>query len=573
MDWLTKGLSAKAMVSFDYENYHRDRFTRSFATYEPADRANYNDSNYQLMDSYHKYNTDTNMTNAFDTSDNSADKYAIYKLYMEAQLNYARVFNDVHDVTAMVLYMQNDYRNNAALPMRYQGIVGRLTYGYDERYYAEFNAGYNGSENFVSGKRFGFFPAFSLGWRITNEKFMESTKNWLTNLKLRASYGQVGNDVYQVNGVRQRFLYEQKWTQAANDYYFGTTGQTGIYEQQYPNYGVTWERAHKYNAGLEFNLWNNLLSGNFDFFYEKRNDILTEYLTRPQWVGVTMAAANLGETKNSGIEIELHHRNSIGKDFNYNVGFTFSHAKNEIVAMDEPALKTEYRKREGHAIGQYFGLIADGFVTQADIDGGNLPKSTFAMQDLKPGDLKYRDMNGDGFIDDRDETFIGYSDVPENTYALTLGADYKGWGFSVMFQGVDHVSRYYDAEAMYAFINGGKVKEHHLGRWNPAVSEAENLANASYPLLHYANYGDHNQRLNSFFLQNGAFLRLKNIELSYTLPENWIKHIGMSQCRLYVNANNLITWDHLDDLVDPESNGSNMYPICKTVNFGLNVTF
>ena len=573
MDWLTKGLSAKAMVSFDYENYHRDRFTRGFATYEPVDRANYNDSNYQLMDSYHKYNTDTNMTNAFDTSDNSADKYAIYKLYMEAQLNYARVFNDVHDVTAMVLYMQNDYRNNAALPMRYQGIVGRVTYGYDERYYAEFNAGYNGSENFVSGKRFGFFPAFSLGWRITNEKFMESTKNWLTNLKLRASYGQVGNDVYQVNGVRQRFLYEQKWTQQANDYYFGTTGQTGIYEQQYPNYGVTWERAHKYNAGLEFNLWNNLLSGNFDFFYEKRNDILTEYLTRPQWVGVTMAAANLGETKNSGIEIELHHRNSIGKDFNYNVGFTFSHAKNEIVAMDEPALKTGYRKREGHAIGQYFGLIADGFVTQADIDGGNLPKSTFAMQDLKPGDLKYRDMNGDGFIDDRDETFIGYSDVPENTYALTLGADYKGWGFSVMFQGVDHVSRYYDAEAMYAFINGGKVKEHHLGRWNPAVSEAENLANASYPLLHYANYGDHNQRLNSFFLQNGAFLRLKNIELSYTLPENWIKHIGMSQCRLYVNANNLITWDHLDDLVDPESNGSNMYPICKTVNFGLNVTF
>ena len=336
---------------------------------------------------------------------------------------------------------------------------------------------------------------------------------------------------------------------------------------------MTWERAHKYNAGLEFNLWNNLLSGNFDFFYEKRNDILTEYLTRPQWVGVTMAAANLGKTKNSGIEIELHHRNSIGKDFNYNVGFTFSHAKNEIVEMDEPALKTDYRKREGHAIGQYFGLIADGFVTQADIDGGKLPKSTFAMQDLKPGDLKYRDMNGDGFIDDRDETFIGYSDVPENTYALTLGANYKGWGFSVMFQGVDHVSRYYDAEAMYAFINGGKVKEHHLGRWNPAVSEAENLANASYPLLHYANYGDHNQRLNSFFLQNGAFLRLKNIELSYNLPENWIKHIGMSQCRLYVNANNLITWDHLDDLVDPESNGSNRYPICKTVNFGLNVTF
>ena len=239
--------------------------------------------------------------------------------------------------------------------------------------------------------------------------------------------------------------------------------------------------------------------------------------------------------------------------------------------MDEPALKTGYRKREGHSIGQYFGLLCDGFVTQADIDNGQLPTSTFG--NVQVGDLKYRDMNKDGFIDERDETFIGYSDVPENTYALTLGVNYKGWGFSVMFQGVDHVSRYYDAEAMYAFVNGGKVKEHHLQRWNPAKSESENLASAQYPLLHYDSYGDHNQRQNSFFLKNGAFFRLKNIELSYTLPGNWSKVVGMSDCRLYVNANNLITWDHLDDLVDPESNGSNRYPIMKTVNFGVNIKF
>ena len=452
----------------------------------------------------------------------------------------------------MVLYMQNDYRYDADLAQRYQGVVGRVTYGYDERYYAEFNAGYNGSENFRKGKRFGFFPSFSVGWRITNEKFMEPTKNWLTNLKLRASYGQVGNDVYLVNGVRQRFLYEQKWSQLSNDYHFGTGGITGIYEQQYPNYNVTWERANKYNVGLEFNLWESLLSGNIDWFYEKRNNILTEYLTRPQWVGVTMAAANLGETQNSGVEVELHHRNQIGKDFFYNVGFTFSHAKNEILGMDEPALKTEYRKRTGHAIGQYFGLVADGFLTEADCaEGGYIDqhKSTFATNRLQPGD------------------------VPENSYAITLGATYKGIGFSLMLQGVDHVSRYYDAEAMYAFINGGKVKEHHLGRWNPNETEQYNLANATYPLLHYAAYGDHNQRPNSFFLKNGSFFRLKNIELSYTLPTQWIQHIGMSQCRVYVNANNLITWDHLDSLVDPESNGSNRYPICKTVNFGLNVTF
>ncbi len=559
MDWLTPGLSARAMLSFDYESYHRTNYTKDFATYELNDR-----DNYESVDAYNRFNKDTQLSSG-------RDSFTLYKLYMEAQLNYKRVFGEVHDVTAMVLYMQNDYRRQSDLAKRYQGIVGRVTYAYDNRYLFEFNAGYNGSENFRKGKRYGFFPSFSLGWRITQEEFMNRTAGWLNNLKLRASYGQVGNDIYQIAGVQQRFLYEQRWSQIDNDYMFGNSGVTGIFEQQYPNYGVTWERAHKYNAGLEFGFLNNRLSGNIDLFYEKRNDILTEYLTRPWWFGVTSAAGNLGKTTNKGYEIELHYNDFIGKDFSYNIGLTFSHAQNEITCMDEPASKTAYRKREGHPIGQYFGLIADGFITQADIDGGRLPQSTFGTTHV--GDLKYRDMNGDGFIDDRDETFIGYSDVPENTYAVSLGASWKGIGFSVMFQGVDHVSRYYDAEAMYAFVAGGKVKEHHLERWNPAVSEAQNLANAKYPLLHYDNYGDHNQRQNSFFLKNGSFCRLKNIELSYTLPEKWIRHAYMSQCRIYVNANNLVTWDHLGGLTDPESNGSNRYPLCRTVNFGVNVTF
>ena len=559
MDWLTEGLSVKGMLSFDYENLHRNNYTRNFATYELNDPANY-----ESLTAYNKFNTDTELTHGSEFT-------SIYKLYMEAQVNYARKFGK-HDVTAMALYMQNDYRSKADLAKRYQGLVGRVTYAWDDRYLAEFNAGYNGSENFMKGKRFGFFPAFSIGWRLSNEPFMQKYSDWLNNLKIRASYGQVGNDVYQVNGVQQRFLYEQKWSQITNDYYFGTTGQTGIYDAQYPNYGVTWERAHKYNVGIEFGFFNGMLTGNVDVFYEKRNDILTTYLTRPEWVGVVMAAANLGKTKNQGYEIELKHSNHIGSDFHYTIGFNFSHARNEILSMDEPSIKTDYRKREGHPINQYFGLICDGYVTQADLDSGNLPDSRFSS-DVKVGDLKYRDMNQDGFIDDRDETFIGYSDIPENMYALNLSANYKNWGFSVMFQGVDHVSRYYDAEAMFAFINGGKVKEHHLERWNPAESEAYNLAHAKYPLLHYNDYGDHNQRQNSYFLKNGAFLRLKNIELSYTLPERWSHKVGMSDCRLYINANNLVTWDHLDGLTDPESNGSNRFPIMKTVNFGVNIKF
>ncbi len=555
MDWLTPGLSARAMMSFDYESYHRTLYSKGFATYELNDRANY-----ESIDAYNRFNKDTQLTN-------SRDSFSLYKLYMEAQVNYSRVFDDVHDVTAMVLYMQNDLRRNSELARRYQGVVGRVTYAFDSRYLFEFNAGYNGSENFAKGRRFGFFPAFSAGWRISQESFMERTSDWLSNLKLRASYGQVGND----NANNQRFLYEQKWSQIGNDYYFGNSGVTGIFEQQYPNYLVTWERAHKYNVGLEFGFFNNALSGNIDFFWEKRNNILAEYQTRPLWFGSTSALGNLGKTENKGFEIELHYSNMIGNDFKYNIGATYSHAKNKITEMNEPAGKTDYRKRTGHVINQYFGLVADGFVTKADIDGGNLPVSTFG--DVKPGDLKYRDMNKDGFIDERDDTFIGYSDIPENTYAINLGAEWKGIGFSMMFQGVDHVSRYYDAEAMFAFVAGGKVKVHHLDRWNPSRSEAENLANAKYPLLHYDSYGNHNQRANSFFLKNGSFFRLKNIELSYSLPEKWIKHVGMSQCRVFFNANNLVTWDHLNGLTDPESNGSTRYPICKTMNVGLNIQF
>jgi hypothetical protein len=334
---------------------------------------------------------------------------------------------------------------------------------------------------------------------------------------------------------------------------------------------VTWERAKKYNLGVEFGLWSGLLSGSIDVFHETRKDILTDYQSRPQWVGVWMAAGNLGKTKNSGYDIELKHFKAINKDLSYSIGLNYSHAHNEIIDMDEPALKTAYRKQEGHPIGQYFGLISEGFVTSADLENPDFPVSSFGT--VKVGDLKYKDMNKDGFIDTRDETFIGYNNVPENSYALNLGVNYKGWGLSVMLQGVDKVSRYYGGTTLFAFWGGGKVNESHLGRWNPAKSEAENLATATYPLLHYDSYGDHNQRQNSFFLKNGAFMRLKNIELSYTLPAHWSRVAGMSNCRLYINANNLITWDHLDGMADPEIQWSDRYPVMKTVNVGVNIQF
>lgn len=557
MDWLTEGLSARAMVSFDYDSWYRRLFRADFAVHEllSHEGGEFN---------FAQYNRDTELSYA------GNNQTTTMKIYMEYALNYARSFG-LHDVTGLLLYNQNDYRYQADLARRYQGLVGRVTYGYDGRYLTEVNFGYNGSENFMKGRRFGFFPSFSVGWRLNNEAFMESTRDWLDNLKIRASYGEVGNDQYRVAGALQRFLYVPVWTQINNAYLFGQGGwQAGIFESQYPNYNVTWERAKKYNAGVDFGIMNGLLDGAVDFFYESRNDILTPYLTRPLWAGVNMAAANLGETMNRGFEMEVRHHNRIGSNFSYNASFSFTHAKNEIISMDEPALKTAYRKNEGHPINQFFGLQADGFITQADLNNPDFPVSTFGETSV--GDLKYVDMNNDGFIDERDVTFIGHSDIPENIFSLSGGFEWKGIGFSMMFQGVNQVSRYYDAEAMFAFVNGGKVKEHHLDRWNPGVSESENLANANYPLLHYDNFGNHNQRLNSFFLKNGSFIRLKNVEVSYTFPERLVGSWA-SNLRLYVNANNLITWDHLDGLTDPESSGSNRYPIMKSVNVGVNVQF
>lgn len=558
LDFITKGLSAKAMLSMDYYSDYDRRFSAGFATYE------YNTAlGGDLMDkgSYTQFNEDTPLTNYANNQTTSM------KTYMEFALNYKRTFGR-NEVTGLALYNQNDYRYQADIPKRYQGIVGRVTYNFDHRYYTEANFGYNGSENFAKGRRFGIFPSISLGWMISNENFMKK-QDLIELLKLRATYGEVGNDNYTVNGIESRFLYVSSWIQGGG-YTFGSTNvQPGIYEGMYPNSLVTWERAKKYNIALEAGLKKQLLTMNLDFFYESRNDILTNYGTLASWLAVDMAPANLGKATNKGFELELKHRNTIGK-VNYFVNASFSRAVNQINFKDEPAGMPLSQKTEGHSINQYFGLVADGFFTsQQQIDQS--PKQTFGA--VKVGDLKYVDVNKDGLIDDRDITFIGYSDIPQNTYSLTLGADYKGISFSFMFQGVGEVSRYYDAETMYAFVNGGKVRTQHLNRWNPNESVDYNLKNATYPLLHYGSTGANNQRLNSFFLQDGSFIRLKNVEIGYTFPKSISSAVLTNEIRVFANGNNLITWDKLNNLIDPESNGSNKYPIMSVYNVGVNIKF
>ena len=556
LDALVKGLSARAMGSFDYFTSYTRGFTSTFATYELVDRS----GNLEDISNYRQYGTNAPLEYGGNTQSTN------FRAYLEVGLNWQRTFKKIHDWTAMVLYNESSARTQAEVPTRYQGLVGRATYNYDRRYFSEVNFGYNGSENFAKGKRFGFFPSFSLGWMLSSEEFLKSTE-WLDMLRLRATYGEVGNDRYQGN----RFLYIPSWIQTSDPTYtFGnSTSVYGVYEGMFPNMDVSWERSRKYNLALESAVLNSSLSGSIDLFYENRSGILTNYMTIPNWVAVSTAPANLGKTTNKGIEVELKYRKRLGK-VNFNTGISYAFAKNNIVSRDEPAGMPDYRKQEGQSIGQYYGLVSEGFFT-SEAEIASAPRQTFGP--VKIGDLKYRDMNSDGIIDERDVTFIGHTNMPTTSVSLNLGAEYKGVSVSTMLTGVTEVSRYYDAEMMFAFVDGGKARSRHLDRWQPSQSVEWNVANAKYPLLHYGAFGNNNQRLNSYFVQDGSYIRLRNVEVAYQIPRAICQKLGISNLRIFVNGTNLLTWDKLNGLTDPESRNSNSYPIMKVFNLGLNIRF
>ena len=556
-DNYVKGLSARVMGSFDYQSYYNRGFTSEFATYELVNRAG------DLSDrsNYRQYGMDSPLSLGGSNTDNQG---ASYRVYLEAGLNWERKFDDLHEWTAMLLYNQSSSRTNTQIPRNYQGIVGRATYNYNYRYFGEVNFGYNGSENFAPGKRFGFFPAIAAGWLISNEAFMENHE-WISLLRLNVSYGETGNDQY----TGSRFLYIPSWIQGGG-YTFGNTNNLpGVYEGMLPNMDVSWERSKKYNIALLYGFLNQSLTGSFDFFYEDRGGILTNYLTIPNWVAVRTAPANLGKTTNKGVDVELKYRKRFGR-VDFNTGVSFAYAQNKIIFMDEPDNMPAYRKQEGQSIGQYFGLVSDGFFT-SEAEIASSPYQTF--NPVKVGDLKYRDMNGDGVIDDQDVTFIGNTNIPTTSLNFSLGAAYKGVSVSALLTAVTDVSRYYDVEMMYAFVDGGKVRTQHLDRWQPEQSVEWNLANAKYPLLHYGAFGNNNQRLNSYFLQDGSFIRLRNVEVAYQIPGIICQRLGVSNLRVFVNGSNLLTWDKLNGLTDPEGRNSNTYPIMKVFNLGLNVRF
>lgn len=440
-----------------------------------------------------------------------------------------------------------------------QNYFGRVAYDYQGKYLAQFNFRYDGSSKFPEGNRFGFFPGVSLGWRLADESFMAGN-TVVNDLKLRASWGQLGND---------RILAYQY----VNAYYYGSTGSGYVFDGTdvtvlnpgvAANPNITWETKTTTNVGIDAAFFNAKLSFTGDVFWESRKDILwPRSVTVPDYTGIDLPDENLAETKNRGVELQLNYQSEIG-DFRYNIGGNFTYVHSEIVYMDEGDVYPEtYQKQEGHIIGSQLAYVYQGiFRTQEDID--NHLGMDGAAGNI--GDPYYKDVNGDGEITAADRIRIDKSNIPQMQFGLNLGAAYKGFDFSATFQGQAKVTQY----LRYTFNSGTNAMSYFLKN---AYSEALN-PNGKYP---YFNTHNTSAYLSTLWLRNTAFVRLKNIELGYTLPDALTSRVGLERVRFYVNGYNLLTFDGLkkDGLPDPESVDVEgwQFPTTKSINMGLNVTF
>lgn len=445
-----------------------------------------------------------------------------------------------------------------------EGYVGRITYGFDSKYLFEANFGYNGSENFPSGKRFGFFPSASVGWVISGEPFFNVT--FVDFLKIRASYGEVGND--QIGG--RRFLYKQPFYYGGG-YVLGGNSPVpvqSIFDGGLPNTDVTWERAKKANVGIEAELLSSRLTVGADVFYERRDNILaTRNQSVPESFGAELPVENIGEVENKGFELELNYRQSIG-DFSYSIGGNLTFARNKILFIDEPANVPEWQRRTGRPMGQFFGYISDGlYLTQEDLD--NSPKFEWAEPRL--GDIRYRDIDGDGVLTPDDQTAIGRSRLPEIMFGINLSATYKGFDLSALIQGAGRSNVYFSDEAAWEFLYGANPLETIKGRW---TADGTN-PNPTYPRLSlYRN--DYKKEASTYWLKDAAYWRLKNVQIGYTIPAATFAKIGVKvqTFRIYASATNLFTHARFEQW-DPEApNGAGgYYPQMKVTSIGLNITF
>lgn len=501
--------------------------------------------------------------------------------YVEAALNYKRNFGLNH-VSALAMYNQTMkyYLSEGGfpgIPRAYVGLVGRVTYDYNTRYLADFSVGYNGSENFAEGQRYGLFPAGSVGWILSEEKFMKPLKPYVSYMKARASYGIVGNDRTH---DKARFLYlPDSYKLSDGSYSFGiNTSQKvpGASEAKKGNPKVTWETAAKQNYGLDIYFFEDHLKTTFDYFFEKRKDILISRTISPGYLAVTLPTANIGKVDNKGYEISVKWNDRLNDDFRYNIGVNLSYAKNTVVFKDEIRYPHEYMQETGHPVGQNFGLKNDGFFTAEEVanyaaEKGNTVPDQGAGFMPKPGDVKYKDLNGDKIIDTNDRTAIGNPVYPLLTGGVNLGFSYKGFDFSMTWAGATKTSRFLSGSYREPFgsLNSKSLMKYMIEEaWTPEKGNAS-LAPAISFTSKANNYKD-----SDLWLRDASYLRLKNVEIGYSLPNNILKKMRMSQFRIFASGYNLLTFDGLK-VCDPEttSTGTPMYPIVAVVNMGVTLSF
>lgn len=566
LDWglgfITEGLSAKGMIAFDSQASTTLQGVRALDVY-----AFYVGRNAGDLSGYSPIRT--NQDAAIRLSKGMSTRYY---MNLQTSLNYARSFGP-HNVTGMFLYQRDNWdQYGADLPYNIVGLVGRATYSYDNRYLAEFNYGYNGSEQFAPNNRFGSFPAFSVGWVASNENFLKGNPV-LTNLKLRASHGLTGNDKMG----SARFLYQSFINIGGG--VFPTLGRgQGIVQGRMGNDALQWEIARKTNIGLEMGFLNSL-SLTVDLFDEKRDKILISRRTVPELQGVPIGnipRVNIGAVDNKGFETELIYRKQFTNDYSFVVKGNFAYNKNTVKFADEVRFGEDYVYRyrsTGFSIGQPFGYQIDysngnGYInTQEELD--NLPD--YQMGGVpRLGDFKYVDMNGDHVINDRDMVPIGYSDIPRISYGLSGSVTVRNFDFSFLLTGIGQSSKYTMGFGVTEFALVGFYSGWHRQAWTP-----ERYANGeeiNYPALALAS--GVSQVPNNVFIMDRSFLRLKNAEIGFSLPDRLLTPLRVQQLRVYANGNNLLTFKRFPvDTVDPEQSDPLVYPLTRMINFGINVTF
>ena len=557
---LYKGLSITGMFSFDTYNYTSNRFTKSPNTYHATGR----DANGNLIYEQTRQGTENLAYSLSAKGDRT--------IYLEAALNYKNTFGR-HDVSGMLLFNQSDEINTKAtnveeaLPYRFRGLAGRFTYGFDDRYFAEFNFGYNGSENFTPKNRYGFFPSVGLGWVISNESFFEPLTNVIQYLKVRGTWGQVGNS--QISG--RRFAYLATVTDSSStSYTFGKNmdqnyGTTAIDEYAVD---VTWEVADKTDIGVDMRLLNNKLNLQFDYFKESREGIYLRRSSIPSYVGmINNPYGNIGKVENKGFELSVNYANSWGGDWSLSLMGNYSFNRNKVLE-DDSTVVYPWQNTIGNKVGQRFGLVALGLFESY----GEIAASPVQTGDTRPGDIKYKDINGDGKIDEYDKVPIGWGSVPEIMYGFGFSLGWKSLSLTAMFQGAAHVDAMLSGEGVLPFSQGssrGNLLSNITDRW----TEENPRQNAFYPRLSIGNI-NMNYEESTWWLKDTDYLRLKNIELSYRLPDHWMKRIHLDNARIFIQGVNLLTFSSFKiwDVELGDGRGAR-YPNIASVSLGVNFNF